>query len=43
MYNIPHVKPREAIAYLGENRWYLTDEYKKAFGGGNLYEMYLKK
>ena len=43
MYNIPQVKQREAVACLGKNRWYLTDEYKKGFGGGNLYEMYLKK
>lgn len=43
MYNIPHIKQREAIAYLGKNKWYLTDEHKKGFGGGNLYKMYLKK
>ena len=43
MYNIPHIKQREAVAYLGKNKWYLTDEYKRGFGGGNLYEMYLKR
>lgn len=43
MYNIPHIKQREAVAYLDKNKWYLTDEHKKGFGGGNLYKMYLKK
>lgn len=43
VYNIPYIKQREAIAYIGKGRWYLTDEYKKGLGGGNLYEMYLKK
>lgn len=43
MYNIPLIKQREAVAYLGKNKWYLTDEYKKGIGGGNLYKMYLKK
>jgi len=43
VYNIPYIKQREAIAYISKNKWYLTDEYKKGLGGGNLYKLYLKK
>jgi len=43
VYNIPNIKQREAVACAGKNRWYLTDEHKKGFGGGNLYEMYINK
>lgn len=42
VYNIPYIKQREAIAYISKNKWYLTDEYKKGLGGGNLYKLYVK-
>ncbi len=42
-YNIPGIKQREAICYKGRNSWYLTDEYRKGIGGGNLYELSIKK
>jgi hypothetical protein len=38
MYNIPKIKQREAIVYLGNNKWFMTDEFRKGFGGGNLYQ-----
>jgi hypothetical protein len=42
-YNITSVKQREAICYKGKNSWYLTDEYRRGIGGGNLYELSLVK
>ena len=39
MYNIPRIKQREAITYVGKNKWFMTDEYRKGFGGGNLYQI----
>ena len=41
-YNLPLVKQREAICFKNKNSWYLTDEYRKGLGGGNLYELKLK-
>jgi hypothetical protein len=41
-YDILGIKQREAVAYLGNDKWIMSDEYKKGIGGGNLYEMYLK-
>ncbi|MGV6862303.1 MAG: hypothetical protein ACWA41_11060 [Putridiphycobacter sp.] len=43
VYNVPFIKQREAIANINQDKWYITDEYKKGLGGGNLYLMYLKK
>jgi hypothetical protein len=42
-YQLPLVKQREAICFKGKNTWYLTDEYRKGLGGGNLYEVKLKE
>ena len=36
------VRQREAICFKGKNSWYMTDEYRKGLGGGNLYEVKLK-
>ncbi len=36
------VRQREAICFKGKNSWYITDEYRKGLGGGNLYEVKLK-
>lgn len=41
-YNLPTVKQREAICYAGKNKWYMTDEYRRGIGGGNLYKVELK-
>ena len=43
MYNIPKLKQREAITYASPNKWYMTDEFRKGFGGGNLYKLGIKK
>lgn len=43
MYNIPKLKQREAITCASSNEWYMTDEFKKGFGGGNLYKVKIKK
>jgi hypothetical protein len=43
MYNIPKLKQREAITYASPNKWFMTDEFKKGFGGGNLYTVEIKK
>jgi hypothetical protein len=43
MYNIPKLKQREAISYAAPNKWFMTDEFKKGFGGGNLYKVVVKK
>lgn len=42
VYNLPGIKQREAICYRGKNSWYMTDEYKRGFGGGNLYKVTVK-
>jgi hypothetical protein len=42
-FNISGVKQREAIAFASKNSWFLTDEYRKGLGGGNLYALYFKK
>jgi len=42
MFNIPRIKQREAVAFISPWRWYMTDEYRKGFGGGNLYKIVLK-
>lgn len=41
-YSLPIIKQREAICYKGKNSWYLTDEYRRGIGGGNLYLLKLK-
>ena len=43
IYNIGSIKQREAICYKGKNSWYITDEYRRGIGGGNLYEAQLSK
>jgi len=42
VYSIPRIKQREAITYVSPNKWYMTDEYRRGFGGGNLYKLHLK-
>ena len=42
-YSLPIVKQREAVCFSGKNKLFLTDEVKKGLGGGNLYEVKLKK
>ena len=42
-YNITSIKQREAICYNGKNSWYMTDEYRRGFGGGNLYKLWLSE
>lgn len=42
-YQLNLVKQREAICFKGKNSWYMTDEYRKGLGGGNLYEVKLKE
>ena len=41
-YNVPNISQREAIAYVSPFKWYMTDEFKKGFGGGNLYKLVIK-
>jgi len=41
-YQLPVIKQREAICFKAKNSFYLTDEYKRGLGGGNLYEVKLK-
>ncbi|HIP37116.1 MAG TPA: hypothetical protein EYG85_09715 [Crocinitomix sp.] len=41
VYNFYFLKQREAITYRGKRSWFLTDEYRKGLGGGNLYYMTL--
>ncbi len=41
-YNLPSFKQREAVCFAKENTLFLTDEYKKGLGGGNLYELKFK-
>ena len=41
-YNLGNLKQREAICFKSKNTWYLTDEYRKGLGGGNLYELTYK-
>jgi hypothetical protein len=41
-YNLPSLKQREGICYKGPNSWYMSDEYRKGLGGGNLYTLDLK-
>lgn len=41
-YQLNLVRQREAICFKGKESWYLTDEYRKGLGGGNLYELKLK-
>ncbi|MBL7897021.1 MAG: hypothetical protein JNJ99_00710 [Crocinitomicaceae bacterium] len=42
-YQLNLVRQREAICFKSKNSWYMTDEYKKGLGGGNLYEVKLKE
>lgn len=42
-YQLSFIKQREAICFKDKNTWYMTDEYRKGLGGGNLYEVTLKK
>jgi hypothetical protein len=41
-YNLPGIKQREAICFKTASSFYLTDEFRKGIGGGNLYELNLK-
>ncbi|OIQ36545.1 MAG: hypothetical protein BM555_02520 [Crocinitomix sp. MedPE-SWsnd] len=41
-YSLPVIKQREAICYKGKNTWYMSDEYRRGIGGGNLYLLKLK-
>ncbi|UKN00105.1 hypothetical protein K6119_10205 [Paracrocinitomix mangrovi] len=41
-YNLKGIKQREGIGFLTKNVLYMTDEYRKGFGGGNLYKLSLK-
>ncbi len=41
-YSLPVVKQREAICFKNKTTLFMTDEKKKGFGGGNLYELKLK-
>lgn len=41
-YSLPVVKQREAICFVKEHKLFMTDEYRKGFGGGNLYELNYK-
>lgn len=41
-YQLNLFRQREAICFKGKNSWYMTDEYRKGMGGGNLYEVKLK-
>lgn len=41
-YGLPSLKQREAVCFAKEHSLYMTDEYKKGFGGGNLYELKFK-
>lgn len=41
-YSLPGIKQREAITFKDSKSWYMTDEYKRGIGGGNLYEVTLK-
>ncbi len=41
-YNVPSISQREAIAFVSPFKWYMTDEFKKGFGGGNLYKLTVK-
>ncbi len=41
-YSLPVVKQREAICFAKDGKLYMTDEYRKGFGGGNLYELNYK-
>ena len=42
-YNLFGLKQREGITYAGKNKWYMTDEFKRGLGGGNLYELTLNE
>ncbi|MEX1002756.1 MAG: hypothetical protein WDZ35_11630 [Crocinitomicaceae bacterium] len=42
-HNLVGIKQREAICFKNKNEWYMTDEYKKGLGGGNLYHLKLKE
>lgn len=42
-YQLNFVKQREAISIFNQTTFYMTDEYKFGFGGGNLYKLILKK
>lgn len=39
---LPGIKQREAVCFGKNKTLYITDEYKKGFGGGNLYKLKLK-
>jgi hypothetical protein len=41
-YPITVLRQREAICFKSKNSWYVTDEFRRGFGGGNLYEVKLK-
>ena len=41
-YSLPVLRQREAICFRSRNSWYMTDEYRRGLGGGNLYEVKMK-
>lgn len=41
-YHFGSMKQREAICFKSSNELYLSDEYRKGFGGGNLYKIEIK-
>ncbi len=42
-YKIPKIKQREALCFLSEHTWLMTDEYRKGLKGGDLYKMKFEK
>ena len=43
VFSLPALKQREAICFKNKNTLYMSDEKKKGLGGGNLYELKIKK
>lgn len=41
-FSLPFLKQREGICFKNGRTLYMTDEYKKGLGGGNLYKLQLK-
>ena len=41
-YQLPAIKQREAICFKTATEWYITDEWTRGLGGGNLYRAYLE-
>jgi len=43
VYKMSKIRQREAICFYEKRKWYMTDEYRKGFKGGNLYRVKIKK